>query len=80
MREAVEDFVFGLGELLDDVVDAGVAGGESEVLFQPAISDGGDAGRRGGAEIDRDAVGFAVSDGGEDAFARSHVGWIVEWN
>ena len=70
--EAVEDRVLRLGELLHDIVHAGVAAGEAEVSLELAVGDRRDAGAGRRAEVQRHAVGLAVLDGGEDAFARVH--------
>ena len=68
----IEDGRLGQGQLLDDVVDADGVLVQAEVPFERGVGHGRDAGRAHAAEIDGDAVGLAVGDGGEHAFAAGH--------
>ena len=70
--QPIQDEILRLGQLLDDIVNAGLALGHPEVLFEIPIGDGRDAGTGRAAEVDRDPVGYSMLNGGQDSFARGH--------
>ena len=74
--EPVERPGLGLGQLLDDVVDADVPAADPEPLPHPRIGGGGDARAGGGAQVDGHAVGLAVGDGGQHPFTGRHGGLL----
>ena len=73
--EAVEDDILGLGELLDDVIDARVPLDQAEVFFEIAVSDGRDTRAGRGPEVNRHFIQLTMLDGGEDTFAGGHNLW-----
>jgi hypothetical protein len=69
---APQDGLLGFGQLLEDVIDTDVAGGEAKVFLEFAVGDGIDAGRAHAAKVDWQDVGFLVVDRGNDALAGCH--------
>ena len=78
--EAVEHPIFRLGELLDHIVNLGFAGGGAQMAGEPSVGNRGNPRRWRGSEVNRHPIGFAMGNGGENAFAGSHHGslWRVE--
>ena len=70
--QAVEQLVRGLGELLDDVVDAGALVAQTQVPHEVGVRDSRDAGAGRGAQVHRQAVRLAVLDRGQDPLAGGH--------
>ncbi len=70
--KVVEDLILGLGELLNHVIDAGIASSDAQVLLEVVVGNGRDAGAGRAAQIDRHAIRFLVPDAGQDSFPGCH--------
>ena len=69
MPSALDEVVIREGEALDHVADARFHDRQPEVRPEAAVGDDMDAGDLCAAEIERDPVRLAVTEGGEQSFA-----------